>query len=206
MDEAEQYATDKLVEVLDTKRNIKLRMILSNHYPSQFKPKIRKSVQSQTKTKIAFYVEDDAERRDVARQMYGGKLQEDDVEYALRQQQKRQAVMKLGKSGSVIAKTHEVADIKPNKEFLQELLATNNYVPIDEILDDYDDRFSNIQPGKKGDNPLPKRRTKADKHADNETASWEAALKRAKAEREKQGSQDAPKDGRPKIKTDWPAF
>lgn len=141
LDEAEQYATDKLIEVLDTKRNIKLRMILSNHYPSQFKPKIMKSVQSQTKTQIAFYVQDNNERRDVASQFYGGDLKPNDVEYALRQQQKRQAVMKIGKRGSVIAKTHDVLDAPRNKEFLHELLSSNNYAPINEILDDYENRF-----------------------------------------------------------------
>lgn len=141
LDEAQQYATDKLVEVLNTKRNIKLRMILSNHYPSQFMPKIRDSVQGQTKTKIAFYVEKQSERMDVARELYGGDLKAEDVEYALRQQQKRQAVMKLGKAGSVIAKTHEVSDIKPDKQFSSQLLATNNYAAIDEILNDHEARF-----------------------------------------------------------------
>jgi hypothetical protein len=202
LDEAEQYATDKLIEVLDTKRNIKLRMILSNHYPSQFTPAIMKAVKSQTKTQIAFYVQDSNERRDVAGQFYGGNLKPDDVEYALRQQQKRQAVMKLGKAGAVIAKTHEVPDIKPNKEFLKDLLSHKNYATIDEIFNDYDDRFSNIQSRQKKDTGVSERRTTTDKQTNNETASWESALKRAKAERDKQSSQDASEDGRPKIKID----
>jgi hypothetical protein len=143
LDEAEQYATDKLIEVLDTKRNIKLRMILSNHFPSQFKPNIKKSVENQTKTQIAFYVHDNKERRDVASQFYGGDLKPDDVEYALRSQQKRQAVMKLGKHGSVIAKTHDVLDKPVDNVFLSDLLLSRNYATINEILDDYEARFPN---------------------------------------------------------------
>jgi hypothetical protein len=142
LDEAELYATDKLVEVLDTKRNIKMRMILSNHSPKQFKPKVREAVQRNAKTKIAFYVGTNDDRMEVAREMYGGDLKAQDVEYALRQQQKRQAVMKLNKKGSVIAKTHEVPDIEPNKQFLEDLLSTKNYATINEILDDYEDRFA----------------------------------------------------------------
>ncbi|MBK8809701.1 MAG: hypothetical protein IPN69_03100 [Acidobacteria bacterium] len=145
LDEAQQYATDKLVEVLNTKRNIKLRMILSNHYPSQFKPKVMKSVESQTKTKIAFYVEDNTERKNVASQFYGGSIPINQVEYALRQQQKRQAVMKLGKDGAVIAKTHEVPDAKIDKQFLTDLISSNNYATINEIFEDYDDRFPTLE-------------------------------------------------------------
>ncbi len=193
MDEAEQYATDKLVEVLDTKRNIKLRMILSNHYPTQFPPKIMKSVQSQTKTKIAFYVEDDTERRDVARQLYGGKLKEDDVEYALRQQQKRQAVMKLGKRGSVIAKTHEVADIKPDKQFLQELLATNNYATIDEILNDYEERLP-----ANTDSQGTESRTASNRKTTGKTAVPGGVSSRAKSAKKpaiSEGNKKSPNDG-----------
>lgn len=141
LDEAQRYATDKLVEVLDTRRNIKLRMILAHHFPSQFPPRILKSIQNNAKTKIAFYVGGKEERMEVARQMYGGELDMRQVEYALSQQQKRQAVMKLDKKGSVIAKTHDTPDAPRHSEYLLDLLHTGNYATVDEILKDYDERY-----------------------------------------------------------------
>lgn len=147
LDEAQRYATDKLIEVLDQKRNIDLRMILSAHSPRQFPPDIRRAVNGQTKTKVAFYVEEYEDRMDIAHQFYGGKLEVKDVEYALRQLEKREAVFKLGKAGSLIAKTHDTTDVPQNSEFLKTLLAHRNYATIEEITKDYDERFE-------GDNPV----------------------------------------------------
>jgi hypothetical protein len=145
LDEAQRYATDKLVEVLDTKRNIDLRLVLSNHFPKQFKERLRGSVKGNTKTKIAFYVENHDERLDVANELYGGKLNIKEVEYALRQQRKRQAVMKIGKQGSIIAKTHDLPDAAPNSKFIDGLLSTNNYATVDEVLADYEARYTILQ-------------------------------------------------------------
>lgn len=145
LDEAQRYATDKLVEVLDTKRNIDLRLVLSNHFPKQFKERLRGSVKGNTKTKIAFYVENHDERMDVAHELYGGKLDIKEVEYALRQQQKRQAVMKIGKQGSVIAKTHDVPDSRANSAFIDGLLSTNNYATVNEVLADCEARYKITQ-------------------------------------------------------------
>lgn len=151
LDEAQRYATDKLIEVLDVKRNIKLRLILSHHFPGQFKPRILKSIKDNAKTKIAFYVGGKEDRAAVANEMYGGQLNLKDVEYALSQQEKRMAVMKLDKAGSVIAKTHDTPDVPPNKEFLEKLLNHPNYATVDEILKDYDDRY----PSKDTQSPQP---------------------------------------------------
>lgn len=158
VDEAQKYATDKLIEALDVKRNIGLRLILSHHYPGQFKSNIQKSIKDNAKTKIAFYVGGKEDRTHVANEMYGGQLNLKDVEYALSQQEKRQAVMKLDKAGSVIAKTHDTPDIPPNKEYLENLLASSNYATIDEILNDYEDRYPNedtsgTQPRKASNRP-----------------------------------------------------
>lgn len=142
LDEASRYATDKLVEVLDTKRNIKLRMIISNQYPSQLKRRgIYDSVKTNAKTKIAFYISNPQEREDVVRMLYGGALPDRDVSYALSQQEKRQGVFKLGKKEAVAAKTFDVPDAPADKEFLKSLLATRSYATPEEILKDYDERF-----------------------------------------------------------------
>ena len=142
LDEASRYATDKLVEVLDTKRNIDLRLILSNQYPSQLKKRgVYDSAKSNAKTQIAFYIKNPDERMDVVKMMYGGALPDRQVSYTLSSQEKREAVFKLGKKEAIVAKTFDVPDAPADKAFLDSLMATRNYATPDEIEKDYDQRF-----------------------------------------------------------------
>jgi hypothetical protein len=170
LDEASRYATDKLVEVLDLKRNIDLRLILSNQYPSQLKKRgIYDSVKTNAKTKVAFYLANPQEREDVVKMMYGGALPDREVSYALSSQEKREAVFKLNKREAVVAKTFDVPDAPFDKVFLESLLQTRNYATPDEIQKDYDERFNTISdettPGEPRDTEPPRPRKVADRKA-----------------------------------------
>ncbi|GEM_PF-1386100 len=165
LDEASRYATDKLVEVLDTKRNIKLRLILSNQFPSQLEKRgILKSVKTNAKTKVAFYVADSGEREAVVKMLYGGALSDRTVSYTLSSQEKREAVFKLGKKEATLAKTFDVPDAPFDKEFLDDLLKSRNYATYDEIEKDYDQRFEgqNTVRSERGTKPHGKTTGKAD--------------------------------------------
>lgn len=180
LDEAQKYGTEKLYDVLDTKRNIKLRLILANHFPAQFKPRLLKSIRDNTHVKVAFWVGGKDDRLDVANEFYGGKLKEEDVEFVLSQKEKREAVVKVGKDGAVTIKTHDTPNAPLHKEFLDKLIATNNYASVDEVLKDFDARYQNIQPRPKTNPRLPERGKASDRPPDNQTAQGESAFKRAK--------------------------
>lgn len=142
LDEASRYATDELVKVMDLKRNIKMRLIISNQYPSQLKKhKIYDAAKANAKTKIAFHIADPQEREDVVRMLYGGALPDRAVAYALSDQEQREGVFKLGKKEAVVAKTYDIPDAPADKQFLESLLASKNYATPDEIQQDYEQRF-----------------------------------------------------------------
>jgi len=142
VDEAELYATDKLVKCLDVERNSKIRLILSNHYPSQFPRKIEKAVRGNTHVKVAFYMGDAEDRMAEVKMLFGGSLSDRDVAYTLSSQEKREAVMKVGKRPSRIAETHDVPDSLPNETFLENLFNSTNYVTLDEVIKDINDRYA----------------------------------------------------------------
>jgi hypothetical protein len=184
LDEASKYATDKLVDVLNTKRNIKLRLILSNQYPNQLKKRgILEAVQASAKTKIAFYIEDAGDRMDVVKMMYGGALPDREVSYALSSQEKREAVFKLNKREAVVAKTFDVPDAPFDKAFLENLLQSRNYATPDEIQKDYDERYpisKNTQSSSKDHTRPPGPVPKADGEAGSEAPPPKSAFKRGR--------------------------
>jgi hypothetical protein len=150
IDEAELYATDKLVRILDVQRNSKIRLTLSNHFPSQFPYKIEKAVRANANIKVAFYMGNAEDRMDEVKMLFGGDLPDRDVAFTLSSQEKRHAVMKIHKKLSVIAETHEIPDTKPNKEFNHNLFFADAdsdfnseaYVTFEEVEKDRNDRFS----------------------------------------------------------------
>jgi hypothetical protein len=116
------------------------------------------AAKNNAKTKVSFFISDSGEREDVVGMLYGGALPDREVAYTLSQQEIRQAVFKLGKKEAIVAKTLDVPDAPPNKEFLESLLATRNYATVDEIEKDYDERFEGQDSVRAGGGAEPNRK------------------------------------------------
>src|SRR5205814_10196625 len=59
LDEASEYATDKLIKVLKMGRNSRVRMILCHQHPEQLRVRgILDTIKSSCLTKVAFYIAD----------------------------------------------------------------------------------------------------------------------------------------------------
>lgn len=161
LDEASKYATDKLIDVLDTRRNSKIRMILSHQHPEQLRQKgILHSVKANCLTKVAFFMADNDHREDMIRTMYGGELSVQEVSYALSDQAKQTAIFKSGKAKPVKITIPHTPDSKGDvKGYLSRLFGNDWYYTYKQIEDDYADRFKglsesyikSIKPAKKAD-------------------------------------------------------
>jgi hypothetical protein len=111
IDEAQDFANMKLAEILDKKRKLNLRLVLSHQHPDQFEDRrIYGSVDGGTKLKAAFYMADSAQRERIAGKLYGGKLSSREVAHNLSDQRKQTAVIKNGKTAPQLVTIEDVPD------------------------------------------------------------------------------------------------
>jgi hypothetical protein len=144
VDEAGEYANDKLVNLLYYKRQSGLAVILAHQLNSQFpNPEVKEAIQGQTKIKVAFYQPNPKDRLETVKMLYGGDLQDREVSYSLKHLKKREAVMMTSDREPVTVRIPEVkGDKNPSEEFIRKLYTQDFYVDADKVAEDQKQRFN----------------------------------------------------------------
>lgn len=173
VDEVSQFATRTLADLLDLKRKIGIRTVLAHQFLGQIEDRrVRQSIENNTKIKVAFYVSDSKERKDVMRLM--GYPENSEIWEALSRQEKQSMVIRVNKNEPVIARVPDTPDTEWDLDaYLDEILVSNDVVKYhtpQEIQRDYDERYqlppkdfkrassSKAPDGKKsGKNSVPRR-------------------------------------------------
>jgi hypothetical protein len=155
VDEAGKYATPKLAEILDYKRHIGIRFALAHQRFRQFEdPDVRSSVKGSTRIKVLFNTPDDQDRLEMMKMMYGGKLPENEVLYALGNLQKRQAAIKINTQPPRITRIDPVPEVTlPDsvlRDYKDEIYRNEWYASKEEILHEIDARFTQPRRTTKG--------------------------------------------------------
>lgn len=192
IDEAGQYVTHKLADILAHKRQIGLRTILAHQYLGQLKDEIvREAIINCTGIKCGFYIQGDQERNEVVGMLgYGGDLKKEDVAYNLGlTQEKQQMVVKLGKKPPVVVKVPDTPDIETDVDsFVEELFQSPWYYTLKDINDDERKRLP-VQNTKS---------SKSSKKAGGKTAGKDTVPPGVRARRGKPEKDVPPGDEKPK--------
>lgn len=143
IDEAARYATNQIADILNYRRQLGLRLVLSHQHMGQFRdnPELAVAIDVNAKTKIAFYISGREERDKVVRMMYGGELSDREVSYNLSEQEKQSAIVKLNKKPTRKIKIHDTPVYKVSEAYLKDLFSNPWYYTIQEIKQDTNDRF-----------------------------------------------------------------
>jgi len=144
IDEAGQYVTHTLADILAHKRKIGLRTILAHQFLGQLKdPLVKEAILNGTGIKCSFYVEHPGEREEVVKMLgYGGELSRDQVAFNLSGQKKQEMVVKLGKQPPKLVKVPDVPDARGDVDaFLDRLFKASHYHTFKDIKDDERERF-----------------------------------------------------------------
>lgn len=144
IDEAGQYVTHTLADILAHKRKIGLRTILAHQFLGQLKdPLVKDAIMNGTGIKCAFYVEHPSEREDVVKMIgYGGQLSREQVAFNLSGQKKQEMVVKLGKQPPKLVKVPDVPDADGDVDaFLNRLFEDPHYYTLKDIKEDEQARF-----------------------------------------------------------------
>lgn len=152
IDEAGEYVNHKTREILELKRKIGMRLILAHQFLGQFEdPVILKSIRSQAKIKIAFYMSDPEQRSEIVSLLgYGGELDKESITYALADQKKAQAVAKINKTSPRLFDTEYVNDTENDPRYIEWLynhhpITKHFYFHPADILKDFSARFEGIK-------------------------------------------------------------
>jgi hypothetical protein len=112
IDEAGDYATPKVSEMLDKKRKAGLRLTLSHQRFDQFHDKdVLSAVYGGTKIKVLFNTPSRDDRDKMIRMMYGGELSDREISYTLSMLRKQHAVIKINKQRPVVTRIPDIPDI-----------------------------------------------------------------------------------------------
>jgi len=202
IDEAGEYATRKIARILELKRQMGLRLILSHQHMSQFEDRrIQTSVQTMTKIKVGFYIPDPDERLKVVKMLgYGGDLSERDVNYALSTQQKQTAVIKLPKQTPAKVRIPDLPQVDvSNKDldrFIRELYLNPWYYTPKQVYEQHNDRFKYLQPEPASSSQPPRKAVPPNRKADSKaSAPKPTAFDRAAKEGVRPKHKNARKDG-----------
>jgi hypothetical protein len=144
IDEAGQYVTYKLADILSYKRQIGLRTILAHQFLGQLKdPIVRDAIVNCTGIKCGFYIENQEEREQVVKMLgYGGEVSPKDVAYNLGPQKKQEMVLRLNKRPPQLIKVPDVPDAEGDVDsFLDELFESPCYYTLKDIKEDERERF-----------------------------------------------------------------
>jgi hypothetical protein len=147
----------KLAEILDKKRKLGLRLVLSHQHPDQFEDRrIYGSVDGGTQLKAAFYMADSDQRERIAGKFYGGKLSVRDVAYNLSDQKKQVAVIKDGKAAPQLVTIEDVPDADVGdaelERYIRWLYKRPWYKSPDEVEEEIKSRFKDVRPNPAGTN------------------------------------------------------
>jgi hypothetical protein len=171
LDEAGQYANEKLLELMAYKGKSGLRVTIAHQFFSQFPDRdILEGVKSLTKIKVAFNQPNPQDRLEIVREMYGGKLKDQDVLYSLAGLRKQHAVVKVGKEEPHIIR---IEDIKIPEvdlgKYLQALYQDPLYAESKTVYYETkltpEDTEQQINEDRRKDTPSPKPPSKANRRA-----------------------------------------
>jgi hypothetical protein len=144
IDEAGQYITHTLADILAHKRKIGLRTVLAHQHLGQLDrdPLIREAILNCTQIKCAFYIENADERERVVKMLgYGGDLDRSQVAYNLSTQKTQEMVVKLGKAPPTLVRVPDTPDCMWDDSFLETLLTDKHYFTIGQIHADAKERL-----------------------------------------------------------------
>jgi hypothetical protein len=143
IDEAGEYANDKVKDLLYYYRQSGLGVILAHQLAAQFpSPEIKTAVQGQTKTKVAFYQPSHLERMETVKMMYGGDIPDREADQALRNLRKQHAVVMGNDRKARFIRIPDVKDAPEAPEsFIRGLYSSEWYVDPKEVSDELESRF-----------------------------------------------------------------
>ena len=143
IDEAGEYANDKLVDLLYYKRQAGLAVILAHQINAQFQtPEVKEAVQGLTRMKVAFYQPLLKDRLETARMLYGGNIPDKEAEFALKKLRKQHAVIMTDDREPRFVRIADVsADKDPPREFVEQLYTQDFYLDPNEIIHDQKQRL-----------------------------------------------------------------
>jgi len=150
IDEAGQYTTYELANVLEYKRHLGISAVLAHQHLGQLEnDRIRGAIMNCTDLKCSFHVADPTEREKVVKMMgYGGQLHPDDVAHNLYGQKKQEMILQLPKRPPVWVKVPEVPNATGNVErFLDQLFKDNHYLTHSQIQEDVRERHKLLPVG-----------------------------------------------------------
>lgn len=155
IDEAGDYATRKISEILDKKRKTGLGLALSHQRFDQFADRdVASAVYGGTKIKVLFNTANREDRDRMIRLMYGGELSDREVSYTLSMLKKQYAAIKINKQSPQMTRLDDVPDAnqfddgrpiddKIITSFKQKLYTSNPwYKSPKDILGEINNRFA----------------------------------------------------------------
>jgi hypothetical protein len=169
VDEAGEYANDRLLRVLEMKRKTNFRVTISHQSFSQFTPDAGKRIEQITKTKVMFDTPGHDDRMRMTKALgYGGEIPAVMAAYVNSNLPQRHVIIKKPKQTPVRIKIVDVPEIseeqvsaKQEEAFTQELLSQPWNKTPDAIRKQIEQRFSAVPPAKgarperaSGSNPM----------------------------------------------------
>jgi hypothetical protein len=144
IDEAGQYVTRKLADMVSYKRQVGMRVVLAHQYLGQLKdPLIKEAILNCTDIKCAFRIAGSEERKAVTKMLgYGGDLDPEKVSFNLNSQKKQEMVVRLSKQTPKLIRVPDVPDADGDVEgFITELVKDPIYYTRGQILEDEQSRL-----------------------------------------------------------------
>lgn len=126
VDEAGDYATRKIARILNLYGKTSLRLVLAHQRFSQFEdPMVLHSIRQNAKIKVLFNSPDTVDREIMMKDMgYGGDIPDRQVSHVLRQLERGQAAVAIGKSSPRLVRFLRIDDVKVKPAKLQALKET----------------------------------------------------------------------------------
>jgi hypothetical protein len=121
-DEAYLFASESLKNILDVKQKMNFKVTLAHHYGKQFSPDFYESIKVNTGMTVQFYIKGRETKDDIAREMYGGKIDPEDASYANSNLSKQHAVIKIGKGAPKRERLPDVPTPQITREEFEEYI------------------------------------------------------------------------------------
>lgn len=160
IDEAGEYANDRLADMLEFKSQAGLSVILAHQLTDQFPVgRVKRAVTGMTKMKVAFHQPDAGDRLETVKALYGGALEDRAVSYALKQLKRQQAVIMPPKRDPQIVWVPDVEELPLTRGFVEEIYKAPHYLSSDEIINEQHKRFEGQNIVRSGGGAKSNRRT-----------------------------------------------
>ncbi len=142
IDEAGEFANDKLIDLLYYHRQAGLAVILAHQINAQFStPEIKEAVQGLTRIKVAFYQTSPNDRLETAKALYGGDVKDRDAEFALKKLRQQHAViMTDDRQPRFVMIPDTFGNIDVPDSFLEEIYRQDFYQDATKIIKEQQER------------------------------------------------------------------